>query len=133
MWMFVYGTLRPGHVNYGMLEGAVKNSMRSGTATGRLYHVYGGDDEWPIYPVARFDEEGTIVGDLLEVDPSNRHVQAVQRMELGAGYLVQSIEVTTADGPVQALAWHYPHETGDRIVSGDWNSLFTAVITEGDR
>lgn len=134
MWMFVYGTLRPGHGNYTMLEGAVLSDMKEGTTKGRLYHVHGGTDAWPIYPVARFDEEGTIVGALLEVDASNRHVMAVQRMELGAGYLAQTVEVTTTDGEkVQALAWHYPHTTGPRIESGDWESLFEITYHEGDR
>lgn len=61
--VFVYGTLKPGHLRWPLLEPFVVAYVDA-TSTGRLYDTGVG------YPAARFDEPGTIEGVVCRLDPS---------------------------------------------------------------
>jgi len=124
MWLFVYGTLRPGHWNFRMLERAVTECHENAMTTGALYHVGGGSDEHPIYPVAKLDETGLLFGTLLLVDDLHQGVERARRMELGAGYEERTIQVVVGTRTIPAVAFHYRHEpSGPQIASRDWNDI----------
>jgi gamma-glutamylcyclotransferase (GGCT)/AIG2-like uncharacterized protein YtfP len=87
------------------------------TTAGRLYHLDNRAD--PVYPLADFDEEGTIVGDLFEVPLEQ--FEPLARMELRAGYELRTVTVRTARGDRDAQVFHWPHEQrGFHIEEGDW-------------
>lgn len=113
--IFVYGTLRPGSYNHWYEEEGVDPNC---TARGRLYFVHGHSG----FPVADFDEEGVIVGDVIWLRDDSQDFQDICNMELGAGYTLRDIEVTDAEGSTYtAYAWHYPQKLrGKRIPDGDW-------------
>lgn len=116
--IFVYGTLRVGQGNYTWAKQCVRHEIIECVAQGRIYFVgpYGG------FPVARFDQGGRIVGDVLYCDPAERTYDEMVQMELGAGYESREIEVVTPDGDtLECLAFHYLYEPrGSWIPSGDW-------------
>ena len=117
--VFVYGTLRPGDYNHGRWGLAEDNVMRGVTAPGALYHV----SPWSrVYPCAKFDEEGTITGDILFFEEGSDHLAGIDRMEIGAGYEVREGVVTLPDGKeMKCQAYHYVRKApGPRIESGDW-------------
>lgn len=118
-YLFVYGTLR----RTGPLEGWLGSSVlesRPATASGGLYSL-------GAYPAARFDEEGTIVGELFTVEMSEDVIACIQ-MEYRAGYELVEIEVTIApEGSCRqrvqkAWAFHYPDTSRlrEHIAHGDW-------------
>lgn len=112
---FVYGTLRSGDYNHERVGGSADH--KSATAKGRIYHAY---PNHRVYPVANFDEDGVIVGEVHEFSPETwGHIVY---MEVGAGYSLRRIEVTYSDGTTEAVfAWHYDRPPGGiRIESGDW-------------
>lgn len=117
--VFVYGTLRIGQYNYRWARAAVRETVKNCRTNGKLYFSRGLSGS---YPVAKFDEEGTILGDVLWCDPSHPDYGGMVRMELGAGYEVREIEVVTAKSEtMEALGFHYLHRTrGDAIPNGDW-------------
>lgn len=127
VWLFVYGTLRPGgRLSSLFRPGAVVGDPIDGVETdGALHHVAGGSRRSPIYPVADFEQEGTVVGTLLLVRPHLIH--EIRQMELNVGYEERMILVRTANGVghYRALAYHHPdtHAYGPRITSGDWRRL----------
>lgn len=115
--VFVYGTLRVGQYNFSWAQEAVVDTIQNCTAKGALYFVDGRFG----YPVAKFDEEGEIKGDVLWFDPAHEEYQSVVRMELGAGYEVREIEVRTESETIEAIAFHYLRPTrGNPIPDGDW-------------
>jgi gamma-glutamylcyclotransferase (GGCT)/AIG2-like uncharacterized protein YtfP len=61
--VFVYGTLKPGHLRWPLLEPFVV-AHRPATVAGRLYDTGVG------YPAARFDELGTIEGVVCGLEPT---------------------------------------------------------------
>ena len=113
--VFVYGTLREGA--YNNLRVGRSNEFRAATTTGRIYHV---DPHGYAYPVAKFDEEGTIVGEVHEFD--ERRWNYIVVMEEGAGYRAVPVIVTYDDGETEeVLGWQYIHSPrGPLIESGDW-------------
>lgn len=115
--VFVYGTLRPGDYNHDRFPGGVVQIINDCSASGRLYHAF---KDHRGYPGAHFDEEGTIVGDILVYDDESRAFQSVVSMELGAGYEVRQIKVNTPNGVIEAIGFHYLQPHGDLIESGDW-------------
>ena len=116
--VFCYGTLRVGQGNFQWAQDAVSDQVENCTAEGSLYFAWSGNS----YPVAKFDEPGVIKGDLLYFIEGHPETDAVIRMEVGAGYEMQDIEVTTPDGKtIEAFGFHYKHDPdGDHIASGDW-------------
>jgi gamma-glutamylcyclotransferase (GGCT)/AIG2-like uncharacterized protein YtfP len=115
--IFVYGTLRVGHSNYGWCSHAVKRYLTGATASGRIYFVR--DDIG--YPVAKFDEKGIIVGDILWFDPKIRETETVIDMERRAGYSMNPIKAAHEGVYYECFGFHYQGDDfGKRIVSGDW-------------
>lgn len=116
--VFVYGTLRLGHNNFSWAQDAVVYALTDCTAEGTIYFVSPGGG----YPVAKFDEVGTIIGDVLWFDPKHPEYNAVVQMEINAGYELRSITITHPDGTkMQCLTFHYLRKPGGpRIEDGDW-------------
>lgn len=112
---FMYGTLRTGDYNHHSMN--LAEPARPAVASGKIYHhgLY-----FATYPVSKFDEEGTIIGEVMDV-PMERWLSIVC-MEQGAGYELMSVEVTYGDGSKEKVAaWHYIHEPrGNVIDTGDW-------------
>jgi gamma-glutamylcyclotransferase (GGCT)/AIG2-like uncharacterized protein YtfP len=116
---FVYGTLRIGEYNYRWASGDVVEEIPNVLTTGELY--FAGDG--PSYPVAKLDTPGQIIGDILVYPDDSQDWLQICRMELGAGYELREIEVTTESGDkIAAVAWHFLHHPrGPKIASGDWS------------
>lgn len=116
--VFVYGTLRVGHGNFTWAADAVVYVLPDCTAEGRIYFVHHGGG----YPVAKFDEVGTILGDILWFDPKHPEYESVVSMEIGAGYELRQVSVTTPEGDtMDCQTFHYRHKPGGpRIEDGDW-------------
>lgn len=124
--VFVYGTLRVGQGNFRWAQEAVRHVLLNCTTKGRIYFVHGRRG----FPVAKLDEEGTILGDVLWFDPQHPDFDGVVSMELGAGYEMKDVTVTTEDGELEACAFHYIwDDMGEWIRSGDWVSEANRRIT----
>lgn len=119
--VFVYGTLRYGEGNFHWCADAVKAVEKDCTASGAIYFAWTGKST---YPVARFDERGTILGDILWFDRYDPLYDRVVEMEQGAGYISVPVKVTAPDGAVYVCdAFHYCRTPqGEKITSGDWAS-----------
>jgi gamma-glutamylcyclotransferase (GGCT)/AIG2-like uncharacterized protein YtfP len=126
--VFVYGTLRVGQYNFGVVRKAVRDIAENCIASGSIY-FYGGRRG---YPIAKFDEVGDILGDVLWCDPSHPGYDRMMRMELGAGYESREISVRKPDGDViECIAFHYiGTPKGEWIQSGDWVKEWTANSAE---
>lgn len=119
--VFVYGTLRIGEGNWLWARSAVRHEVSDVRASGRLYFVSG---QWG-FPVAKLDEAGIIVGDVLWFDPAHPAYDDVMEMEIGAGYECREIEVTTSDDSerIDCIAFHYQGlPRGELIKDGDWKA-----------
>lgn len=118
--IFVYGTLRMGYDNYQWASNAVKFAVPDCITNGRIYFL----DRTRGYPVAKFDEEGQIVGDVLFFDPTHTEYKVVVRMEEGAGYLMREIVAVDEFGTTyDCFGFHYRYvPRGDFIASGDWSA-----------
>lgn len=128
--IFVYGTLRPSEYNFRRTGGAVKVDWNM-RANGRLYHAFKAPER--MYPGARFDEEGTIVGDVLWYKEGSSALRSVVAMEIGAGYSMVEIKVENADGEhMEVYAFQYERPHGERIESGDWLADDAYPDTPGD-
>lgn len=124
--VFVYGTLRVGEGNYSWCADAVVEVREDCTTQGRIYD-HG-------YPVAKFDEQGTIKGDVLWFDPTHRAYERVCRMEFGAGYGMVEIKAEDSETGEVIPCWgfHYMHmPRGALIESGDWRE--SDRLKYGDR
>lgn len=121
--VFVYGTLRIGEGNYLWAREAVRHETPDVTTKGRIYFVR----SRITFPVAKFERDGTIKGDLLWFDPEHPVFSEVVDMEVGAGYVVQEIEVEDTRGDThEALGFQYLMEPqGDWIQNGDWKRSVT--------
>lgn len=87
--MFFYGTLRKGGGNDARFSSGVTKVKKNAQAPGVLYFP-----GFVGYPGARFDEEGTMIGDLFWYEPDSRDLLGIFRMEIGAGYTAEVIKVT---------------------------------------
>lgn len=116
--VFVYGTLRVGHGNFEWAADAVKYALIDARTAGRVYFVHGRGG----YPVAKFDEDGTIVGDVLWFDPRHPMFSEVVRMEIGAGYSCREVIASHDEYPdVECMGFHYERTPGGAwIPSGNW-------------
>lgn len=116
--VFVYGTLRVGMNNFMWAQACVRDTVEDCVAQGGLYFVRGGFG----YPVAKFNEGGRIVGDVLYCDPDHEEFSAMVEMELRAGYQYREIEVVSPEGEtLECVAFHYVRQpAGDKIPDGDW-------------
>lgn len=126
--VFVYGTLRPGDYNHSRHGLDEDNVVRGVTAPGALYHV---SSSYKAYPCAKFDQCGTIIGDILFFEEGSRDLERIDRMEEGAGYEIREVIVTLPDGSqMKCQAYHYVRDPrGPRIESGDWFNDSTEFLT----
>lgn len=86
--MFFYGTLRKTGYNHGRFNEVDVKIRQDATTPGQLYFP-----GHRMYPGARFDEEGTIVGDLMWY-PIAHPLVSIFGMEIGAGYTAEIVPVT---------------------------------------
>lgn len=114
--IFVYGSLRPGSVEWA--SRGYTAEPRSGTTTGTLY-------DYGPFPYCDFDGTTTIVGDVLTLNDSM--AWQVQSVEIGAGYVEREVTVTYSDGTTeQVIAYDVaPHRKAEVatlpvVASGDW-------------
>lgn len=126
--VFAYGTVRPGGHNYRRVSKGIVNLIRHCTTEGRIYSLthFGG------YPLARFDEEGTVHGDILIYEnQSSPGFRYLCNMEIGAGYSLQPIQVSQLDDNQRVVEVHdcfaFQYEGSPNpdylIESGDWNDF----------
>jgi gamma-glutamylcyclotransferase (GGCT)/AIG2-like uncharacterized protein YtfP/cation transport regulator ChaC len=117
--VFVYGTLRRGEANYGLLEGADRVASTAYTK-GRLVDTgYG-------YPAMIADKDGIVIGELYEVDDGG--LLRLDELEdyYGPGhpqnlYERTWIEVQTDRGAEEAWAYIYPRFDQEQVIPhGDW-------------
>lgn len=115
MKCFVYGSLRVGDYNADRF--GPPGEVRLATAKGALYHV---SPYTRVYPVAKFDEEGIIIGEVRDF-PAQEWKNIVY-MEEGAGYKLWPVVVAYEDGTFEAVVgWHYIRRPlGPLVESGDW-------------
>lgn len=123
--VFVYGTLREGQGNWQWAKEAVRHSDLNVRTSGRIYFCSGRTG----FPVAKLDEAGSIVGDVLWFDPDHPTFDDVVQMEVGAGYECRDIEVITSESEtIECMAFHYAwRPRGDLIPDGDWVRAFAAL------
>ena len=114
--LFVYGTLRPGDVRWGILERFVADDGEDDTATGRVF------DSGLGYPAAVFGDEGTIHGRTypLHADLADQALMVLDEEEGTVRGLFHRVTITTGRGHA---AWAYAYGGGldlTPIQSGDW-------------
>lgn len=134
LWLFVFGTLRPGDYNYNRsgltLSGEpVRNVSLPGFQMFNLNST-----NRPIYPIVKSTgvETDVIIGDMLRVNKDDPALEGIHRMEIGAGYeaITRTVCVPvddTIDNPgvgihADVLLYEYVRFKGDEfpITSGDW-------------
>lgn len=87
--MFFYGTLRVGGGNDRHFSEGIVKTKKNAEAKEVLY--FPGQRS---YPGARFDESGTMVGDLFWYEVDSLDLLGIFGMEIGAGYTAQVIDAT---------------------------------------
>jgi gamma-glutamylcyclotransferase (GGCT)/AIG2-like uncharacterized protein YtfP len=113
--LFVYGLLKPGYSLHRVAAPFVVLT-RAGRIRGRLYDAG--------VPAARFDQDGTIEGFVLWLDPE-RLDEALRVLDVledeGDDYRRVVVEVDTDDGAVPAFAYEYLRSLdGRREVGAAW-------------
>lgn len=98
--LFLYGTLMVGHCRWPILEPFVAGGLVAATANGRLYDT--GRD----YPAARFDDDGTIHGQLarLRTDRLDEALAVLDEVEGAVHGFYTRVVIRTGDG---TEAWAY--------------------------
>jgi len=100
--LFVYGTLRPGHLRWPYLE-PFATGHRAAVVAGRLY------DSGCGWPVAAFTGAGdhVVPGTLVDLDPerADEALDVLDDVEATATDLLGRVVVTTTEG-VAAWAYH---------------------------
>jgi gamma-glutamylcyclotransferase (GGCT)/AIG2-like uncharacterized protein YtfP len=117
LYVFTYGTLRPGMGLDRVLRGAV---ITAETATVDGYRLHANTSR--SYPYLVADERSTTTGTLYLLR-NGQEARSAHRIELGAGYDATEVDAVLADGTsVKALAWEWrkPWGLGELIPSGDW-------------
>lgn len=117
LYVFTYGTLRPGMGLDRILRGAV---VTAETATVDGYALYANTSN--SYPYLVADKAAETTGTLYLLR-NGEQFRSAHRIELGAGYETALVDAKLADGTsVRALAWEWrkPWGLGPRIPSGDW-------------
>lgn len=118
--VFVYGTLRRGGANHGLLAPFVRRE-EAGTVPGVLLDL-GGYPGW-------VEGEGAVRGEVFRLEPPALALVLLDDLEeyFGAGdprNLYERVRVTarTADGPVEAWAYRYvgPREGAAPVPGGEW-------------
>lgn len=135
--VFVYGTLRPGQGNHGMMEPAV-TSYSQGTVSG--VGIYGAHQGFP-YASEHEDSTAQVVGDLVYLSEDNAGYTARRSMDYLEGFraerpssshyerVLKNVTVVNPSGKEENVkAWMYlargPSRAQlvetDRIIDGDW-------------
>lgn len=118
--IFTYGTLRSSEYNFARANGWIRGEQLKVVGQGALrgfdLHTLGP------YP-AITPGQGTVTGELMTCPL--KLFDYIDRMERGAGYTAQQVEVVLEDGrTMPAVAWVYefPDELTEKtlIKSGDW-------------
>jgi gamma-glutamylcyclotransferase (GGCT)/AIG2-like uncharacterized protein YtfP len=124
--IFVYGSLLRGEGNNRRLAG--DEFVREATAKGRLYSLFA-------YPGARFDQNGTIHGEVYDVSE-----QSLVGLDFLEGYRADSpahshyrrVEITLDDGEkVQSYQYNQPLSGLPIVQNGDWRKPVPARIKQG--
>lgn len=116
--LFTYGILRLDGEGWSQLLPLSESHCRA-TTKGCLWFAFGEIS----YPVAKFDCDGEIVGDLYRLDFEHPIVQSVIAMEEGAGYELKRITVKTETGEeVAAFGFEYRWgvHTLSPVPNNDW-------------
>ena len=116
--LFVYGTLRPGHVRWSILRPFVVDDGFDDSVAGDLF------DTGLDYPAARFGSDGRIVGRTfgLLAESVDRCLDVLDEVEGTVAGLYRRVSVTTDRG---VRAWAYEYGGGldlTPIPSGDWSA-----------
>lgn len=125
LYLFVYGSLRKGMTIHGYIRSMTGHPEPPldpimGTAQGTMY-------SFGAYPIVDFDGAGTIVGELYPIPPDRDSYEyetfrCLSAMEQGAGYVPRVVTVTTDEGEVDAISFHYPRSPAGlvEVHDGDW-------------
>lgn len=114
--LFVYGTLRPGDVRWGLLAPYVVDDGVADRVPGQLF------DTGLDYPAATFGGDGIVHGQtfMLHADTLDECLALLDEEEDTVAGLYRRIEIVTESG---ARAWAYEYGAGldlTPIGSGDW-------------
>lgn len=113
--LFVYGLFKPGFELHHVVAPFVVRA-EAARARGRLYDAG--------YPAARFDEDGTVEGFVLWLDPARvEEALAVcdDAEDEGEMYRRTTVDALTVDDAVQSFAYEYLLDlTGRRTVGTIW-------------
>lgn len=107
MKLFVYGTLKKG----GALHTGVETSIVEDSIQGKMYSL-------GAFPAVRLDREGTVYGEIHEID--DRFLEVYDRIE-GEGRLYRRLNVTTNSGE-EVQVYEFMQELPEESVieSGTW-------------
>ena len=109
--ILVYGSLRKDHYN----NAIIKRGRLIGTTKMRGWDMY----SFGSFP-AIVKGEGEVVVEAWEVPEDE--FNAIDNMELGAGYLRGIATVSVEGEELEGFFWYYAHAPNDRKVEGgDWN------------
>lgn len=114
--VFVYGTLKPGHLRWPIVAPFVE---RTDTAEveGRLWDT--GSD----FPAARFGPPGVIRGVLLHLRPGVEDEALALLDQVEGEFLYQRAEIRTTDGrPAVAYEWLGPTDALV-LLDGEWHGV----------
>lgn len=116
LYILAYGTLREGHYNFDRFEGVKKIA----TINIDGYQLY----DLGAYPMILPDENAkNLVVDLLEVSEQTKGF--IDRMEIGAGYKLESHTVNIDGQDYTATLYVYKSNNGsyEQIESNDYNRV----------
>lgn len=117
--LFVYGTLRPNHRLWDLVEKDCLSHKPAELHGARLYVPEG---FWFPVAVQTDNHDDVIYGDLLLMKDAQQ-VREVIKMEMQAGYQLRAAYVWVDEVMVRASCFIYPKvpDGSTHIISGDWS------------